>query len=75
MTKLITDNKMDIDMSKCELISDNTITNELTQETIIAKNSSRFLGQDIDYSGKPTTIITQQSLGTIEGLIHNLLST
>lgn len=74
IAKLIADNKMDINMSKCELLSDNEddiITNEQTQETIIAKNSSRYLGQDIDYSGKPTTIITQQSLGTIEGLIHN----
>ena len=74
MEKLIRENKMHINISKCELISndeDDTITNESTQEIIIAKNVGRYLGQDIDSTGKPTTTITQQSLGSIENLIHN----
>ena len=66
--------QMKINPRKCELISHDEldfIIDDESQETIPAKSSARYLGQQIDSHGNPSYTITKNSLGKMIGVINS----
>ena len=66
--------RLQINTTKCEFITENVneqLYNPETNEYFKTTEMAKYLGQIIDANGRPTSIITRQSLGSIQSLIHN----
>ena len=64
---------MEINTSKCELITNNInddkIINIFTNEQVPNVSKAKYFGQSLNNLGEPTNIITKNKLGTIRNII------
>ena len=66
--------KMELNVNKCELLSDDLndkIEDNEENITLYSKSTAKYLGQDINSKGEPVNIITQKDLKYISNIINN----
>ena len=64
-------------MNKCIVLSNidnDQIVDEITNTTLYASKTTKYLGQTIDNNGKTTNIINTYDYGSISSLIKNAVS-
>lgn len=68
----IINNKMELNLSKCEHLSaieNDTIIDPLTRTIFYSQPTAKYLGQHIDNEGKPTNIINEFNFSEISNII------
>ena len=68
---------MELNLNKCELLSDDDndqITDQITGKTLHAQQTAKYLGQTIDANGKTMNIINTYDFGSISKIIKNTIN-